>query len=92
MKKLLVALVVGCLWLQTQAAESVWLTDLPKAQAQAKAENKLVLLDFTGSDWCIWCIKLDTDTFSKPEFQITPRKTSCWCNWIIRTKSRNPTI
>jgi uncharacterized protein YyaL (SSP411 family) len=68
MKKLLVGLVVGCLWLQTQAAESVWLTDLPKAQAQAKSENKLVLLDFTGSDWCIWCVKLDTDTFSKPGF------------------------
>ena len=28
----------------------------------------MLLLDFTGSDWCIWCIKLDNDTFSKPEF------------------------
>ena len=41
-----------------------WLTDLPKALAQAKAENKLVLVDFTGSDWCVWCMKLDKDTFS----------------------------
>ena len=32
---------------------STWLTDLPAAQAKAKAENKLVLLDFTGSDWCL---------------------------------------
>jgi protein disulfide-isomerase len=45
-----------------------WLTDLPKAQEQAKKDNKLVLLDFTGSDWCGWCIKfkkevLDTDEF-----------------------------
>ena len=35
-----------------------WLTDLPKAQEQARKENKLVLMDFTGSDWCGWCIKL----------------------------------
>ena len=39
-------------WMQANAAESTWLTDVPKAQAQAKAENKMVLLDFTGSDWC----------------------------------------
>jgi disulfide reductase len=50
------------------AADLNWLTNLPKAQAQAKAENKLVLMDFTGSDWCIWCKKLDADTFSKLEF------------------------
>ena len=53
---------------QVNAAESKWLTDLPAAQAQAKSENKIVLMDFTGSDWCPWCIKfkkevLDTDTF-----------------------------
>jgi uncharacterized protein YyaL (SSP411 family) len=51
------------------AAEKIdWQTDVPKAQAQAKKENKLVLLDFTGSDWCGWCIKLNHDTFSKPEW------------------------
>lgn len=58
----------GCVWLQTQAADLTWLTDLPKAQAEAKAENKLVLMDFTGSDWCPWCIKLDKETLSQPEF------------------------
>jgi len=40
-----------------------------KAMAEAKAEKKMVLLDFTGSDWCIWCVKLDKEIFSKPEFQ-----------------------
>ena len=28
-----------------------WLTDLSKAKAQAKADKKLVLINFTGSDW-----------------------------------------
>jgi protein disulfide-isomerase len=68
MKKLLVAVAIGCVWLQTQAADLNWGTDLPKALAQAKAEKKMVLLDFTGSDWCGWCIKFDKDTLSKDKF------------------------
>jgi thioredoxin-related protein len=51
------------------AAEDHWLTSVPQAKTQAQAEKKLVLLDFTGSDWCSWCKKLDKETFSKPEFQ-----------------------
>lgn len=46
-----------------------WETDYAKAQAQAKAENKLLLLDFTGSDWCGWCIKLNKEVFSQPKFK-----------------------
>jgi thioredoxin-related protein len=49
-------------------SELQWLTSLPDAKAQAQRENKLVLVDFTGSDWCVWCKKLDAETFSKPEF------------------------
>ena len=63
-----ILLAVTAFW-RVNAAEPTWLTDVPKAQAQAKTENKLVLLDFTGSDWCGWCIKLDKETFSKPEFE-----------------------
>lgn len=50
------------------AAEAPWLTSLPEAQALAKKENKLVLMNFTGTDWCPWCIKLEAEVFSKPEF------------------------
>lgn len=50
-------------------AETAWLTDYKKAQEEAKANHKLVLLDFTGSDWCGWCIKLNKEVFSKPEFK-----------------------
>jgi thioredoxin-related protein len=45
-----------------------WLTDAAAAQAKAKEENKLVLLDFTGSDWCGWCIKLKREVFDQPDF------------------------
>ena len=51
-----------------RAEGPAWLTDVAKAQAQAKAEKKLVLLDFTGSDWCGWCIRLNKEVFTKPEF------------------------
>jgi thioredoxin-related protein len=56
------------------AAEAHWLTSVPEAQALAKKENKLVLMNFTGSDWCPWCIKLDADVLNKPEFIEYARK------------------
>lgn len=46
-----------------------WLTDVPKAQEQARKETKLVFLDFTGSDWCSWCIKLKKEVFDTKEFK-----------------------
>ena len=50
------------------AGEAKWLTDYNAALAQAKAENKKVFIDFTGSDWCGWCIKLEKEILSTPEF------------------------
>jgi thioredoxin-related protein len=50
------------------AADVPWLENVPQAAQQAQSENKLLLLDFTGSDWCGWCKKLDAETFSTPEF------------------------
>lgn len=46
-----------------------WTDNYAKALEKAKAENKHVLLDFTGSDWCPWCIKLDKEIFAKAEFK-----------------------
>jgi len=54
---------------QVNAAEAIWLTDLPAAQAQAKSENKIVLLDFTGSDWCSWCIKFKKEVLDTAAFK-----------------------
>lgn len=50
------------------AAEAEWLADFDKAVEKAKAEKKDLLVDFTGSDWCGWCIKLHDEVFSQPEF------------------------
>lgn len=69
MKKIAVGLLACCALLNVGAAESTWLTDLPNAQAKAKAENKMVLMDFTGSDWCGWCIKFKQEVLDTPEFK-----------------------
>jgi protein disulfide-isomerase len=41
---------------------------LSAALSRARSENKMVLLDFTGSDWCGWCIKFDKDVLSTDKF------------------------
>lgn len=69
MKKIIALLITSCLLLQARAAELAWSTDVPQAVAKAKADNKLVLLDFTGSDWCGWCIKFDKEALDTKEFQ-----------------------
>ena len=49
-------------------AHAAWLTDLPQAQAQAAKENKMVLVNFTGSDWCPACKLLDKTVLSTMPF------------------------
>lgn len=46
-----------------------WYTDFPEAQKLAQQQEKLLFVDFTGSDWCGWCIRLDKEVFSTPEFE-----------------------
>ena len=64
-KKLSIVLLAICALQQVSAEELQWLTDLPKAQAQAKTEKKLVFIDFNGSDWCAPCKQLRSVLSSK---------------------------
>ncbi|MGO8674458.1 MAG: thioredoxin family protein [Limisphaerales bacterium] len=68
MKMIAVALMACWALAQAGATELEWMTDLTKAQTKAKEDNRLVLMDFTGSDWCPWCIKLRKEVFSTPQF------------------------
>ncbi len=68
MKKIGVCLLAAWAVWQACAAEGDWLTDFSKAQAQAKTEKKMVLMDFNGSDWCPPCKALRKTVFSSPEF------------------------
>ena len=51
-----------------------WTTDFNAAKEQAARENKAVLINFTGSDWCGWCIRLKNEVFSQPEFNAYAEK------------------
>ena len=46
-----------------------WENNLETAIQQAKKENKAVLVNFTGSDWCIWCKRLSSEVFQQKEFK-----------------------
>lgn len=65
-KTLCVAMALAAL-VPAWAAE--WMTDLEAAKAKAAAENKAVLVDFTGSDWCGWCIRLRQEVLDTPAFE-----------------------
>lgn len=56
------------------AAEEAWGTDHAKAVARARAENKTLLMNFTGSDWCPLCFHLKREVFDTPEFTSYARK------------------
>ena len=53
----------------TQAFAGGWGDNYKDALAAAAKDNKKVLLDFTGSDWCGWCIRLKKETFDQPAFK-----------------------
>ena len=70
---LLLTVVFG-LQLMTQKANAqkadslTWYTDVMKANEISNATGKPIFALFTGSDWCIWCRRLQNNVFSKPEF------------------------
>lgn len=54
-------------------AEITWLTDLDQAKAVAAKEKKAILVDFTGSDWCGWCIRLKKEVFDQKDFEVAAK-------------------
>lgn len=46
-----------------------WRSDFNKAKEEAKKENKLILLKFSGSDWCVPCIRMDKEIFGQDTFR-----------------------
>ena len=63
MKILLVTLLGSFLFSTTN-----WQTDFDKARQSAQAENKLIILNFSGSDWCGPCIRMHDEIFESQSF------------------------
>jgi len=45
-----------------------WMTDFEQAKSMAKEHKVPILIDFTGSDWCIWCKRLSNEVFEQKAF------------------------
>lgn len=65
MRRLGVLLAAG---LSLSLMSFTWQTDFEKAKAKAKSEHKLILLKFSGSDWCLPCIRMEKEVFSNQSF------------------------
>jgi thioredoxin-related protein len=68
MKKLALVLFLTLSISTIQAQDLTWHTDVNKASELAMKTKKPMMLFFTGSDWCGWCIKLQNEVFKTPEF------------------------
>jgi protein disulfide-isomerase len=51
-----------------------WLTDFDQAKTIAKAHKIPILINFTGSDWCIWCKRLSSEVFEQKAFNDYAKK------------------
>jgi thioredoxin-related protein len=65
----LMVAIAACAALAKTSTPEGWTDDYDAALKRAAAENKLVLADFSGSDWCGWCKKLDKEVFDTEEFR-----------------------
>jgi len=66
MKNVLLALMLAAIPLH---ASDLWSTNYEAAIKKAAAENRMVLLEFTGSDWCPPCKMQAKEVFDQPEFE-----------------------
>ncbi len=74
MKKVFITLLVVMGSFAVQAQELKWETDINKAIAVSNKTKKPMLLFFTGSDWCGWCIRLQKEVLKTPEFATWAKK------------------
>lgn len=69
MKKFLMSVCAGVLMTASSFAGEGWLTDFEEAKKLSEKTGRTILADFSGSDWCGWCIKLDKEVFATDEFK-----------------------
>jgi len=65
----MVFLLITAIFLSSLVQAKGWETDFNLASSSAERSGKYMLLYFSGSDWCGWCKKLDSQVFSKQEFK-----------------------
>jgi len=56
-------------WISLFFSTNVWLLDFSQAQIKAKENHQMILINFSGSDWCGPCIQMHKDVFEKADFK-----------------------
>lgn len=74
MRKIFITVLVVMGSFAVQAQELKWETDINKAISVSNKSKKPMLLFFTGSDWCGWCIRLQKEVLKTPEFATWAKK------------------
>ena len=64
-----IALIITILPHQALQAGEGWGDNFEEAKKESASKGRPILVDFTGSDWCGWCIKLKNEVFSKQAFK-----------------------
>ena len=57
-----------CLSSMSTSSTLAWRTDYAKVLQESKSSGKPIFLFFTGSDWCVWCKRLEQEVFNQKEF------------------------
>ncbi|MCK5594892.1 thioredoxin family protein [bacterium] len=65
----LITLTVISFLITNSSAQATWINDYDQALKDAKQHNRPILINFTGSDLCDWCVRLKKEVFSKPTFK-----------------------
>lgn len=60
--------IIAIAFFATSATPLVWLSNIEQAKTVASTENKLILVNFAGSDWCIPCIRMEKQVFETAAF------------------------
>lgn len=66
---LALAALIGYLFYNSRHPQLPWSTNYDQAFQLAKTKKLPLLMNFTGSDWCSWCTRLDREVFSTPQFK-----------------------
>jgi len=70
-------------------AKPLWLHNLDAAKETAKKDKKLILVNFSGSDWCIPCIKMHEEIFNSDVFAAYANENLVLVNIDFPRKKKN---
>ena len=56
-------------WFLVMPPSDIWLSDFLEAQTKANENHQMILINFSGSDWCGPCIQMHKEVFEKDDFK-----------------------